>query len=378
MGTKLTIDRRGAPGTDRVTDGPDTPVAVQAHPVGGMPAARGLYDPANEHDACGVGFIAHVKGEASHAIVADGLAILENMTHRGAVGADPLVGDGAGMLMQIPDRLLRDEMGRAGVTLPPVGEYGVGQFFMPREEAQFERHRGIIERALQGEGLSVIGTRDVPVDNASLSKADNIRASEPRHLQVFVGRPDGIDDDAFERHLFLARKVVSNTVFAEEGTQDRGFYPVSMSARTIVYKGKFLAYQLGAYYADLTDERTESAVALVHQRFSTNTFPSWKLAHPYRMVAHNGEINTLRGNVNWMSARQASVSSPLFGDDIAKLWPISYEGQSDTACFDNALEFLVRGGYSLPHAMMTLIPRRGRTTAPWTPSATPSTSTTPR
>ena len=199
--------------------------------------------------------------------------------------------------------------------------------------------------------------RDVPVDNSSLSKAPEIAATEPRQIQVFIGAGrDAATQDQFERRLFLLRKVISNRIYDQYGGQETGFYPVSLSSSTIVYKGMFLAYQVGAYYKDLADPRFESAVALVHQRFSTNTFPSWKLAHPYRMVAHNGEINTLRGNVNWMAARQASVSSPLFGDDISKLWPISYEGQSDTACFDNALEFLQRGGYSLAHAVMMLIP----------------------
>ena len=203
----------------------------------------------------------------------------------------------------------------------------------------------------------LLGWRSVPVDNSSLSQDAAIRASEPVHRQVFIGRGDATEaGDAFERRLFILRKVISNAIFAETKGADSGFYIVSMSSRTLVYKGMFLAYQLGAYFRDLHDPRFASQMALVHQRFSTNTFPSWKLAHPYRMVAHNGEINTLRGNVNWMAARQASVASPLFGDEIEKLWPISYEGQSDTACFDNALEFLVMGGYELAHAAMTLIP----------------------
>ncbi len=207
------------------------------------------------------------------------------------------------------------------------------------------------------EGQQFLGFRDVPVDNSSLSKAPDIAATEPYHCQIFIGAGrDAATNHDFERKLFLLRKVISNRIYDQFGGQETGFYPVSLSSSTIVYKGMFLAYQVGAYYKDLSDPRFESAVALVHQRFSTNTFPSWKLAHPYRMVAHNGEINTLRGNVNWMAARQASVSSPFFGDDISKLWPISYEGQSDTACFDNALEFLVRGGYSMAHAVMMLIP----------------------
>ncbi|WP_442880097.1 glutamate synthase large subunit [Aurantimonas sp. A2-1-M11] len=322
-----------------------------------MPDAIGLYDPRNEHDACGVGFIAHMKNQKSHSIVEKGLQILQNLTHRGAVGADPLMGDGAGMLVQIPDRLFREEMAAQGVSLPAAGQYGVGHVFMP-QDAEKRRHiEAVFEEVVREEGQTILGWRDVPVSNEQLSKAPEIVATEPVHRQVFIGRAPALtSDDDFERRLFILRKAVSNRVHLETEGRDIGFYVVSLSARTIVYKGMFLAYQLGAYYADLTDPRFESALALVHQRFSTNTFPSWKLAHPYRMVAHNGEINTLRGNVNWMAARQASVDSELFGNDISKLWPISYEGQSDTACFDNALEFLTEGGYPLTHAMMMLIP----------------------
>ncbi len=321
------------------------------------PPAQGLYDPRNEHDACGVGFIAQMKNKASHSIVVDGLAMLENLTHRGAVGADPLVGDGAGVLVQVPDRFFREEMAGLGVTLPPAGQYGVGHWFMPQDEKLRAHIDDIIRESAQSEGLPLIGFRDVPVDNSSLSKAPEIVAAEPFHRQVFIGRtPDITDDEEYEARLYLLRKVISGRIYAENGNKDIGAYCVSLSARTIVYKGMFLAYQVGAYYKDLKDPRFETALILVHQRFSTNTFPSWKLAHPYRMVAHNGEINTVRGNNNWMAARQASVDSELFGNDISKLWPISYEGQSDTACFDNALEFLFQGGYSLAHSMMMLIP----------------------
>ncbi|OJF96643.1 glutamate synthase large subunit [Pararhizobium antarcticum] len=323
----------------------------------GMPKKQGLYDPRNEHDACGVGFVAHMKGQKSHQIVTDGLFILENLTHRGAVGADPLMGDGAGILVQIPDRFFREEMAAQGVTLPPAGDYAVGYLFMPRDEAQIAHFKSVIATVVAEEGQVLLGFRDVPVDNASLSKAADIAATEPHHVQVFIGAGrDAATNAEFERRLFTLRKVISNRIYDAFQGADTGFYPVSLSTKTIVYKGMFLAYQVAAYFKDLSDPRFESAVALVHQRFSTNTFPSWKLAHPYRMVAHNGEINTLRANVNWMAARQASVSSPLFGADISKLWPISYEGQSDTACFDNALEFLVQGGYPLSHAVMMLIP----------------------
>ncbi|UUP16885.1 glutamate synthase large subunit [Nitratireductor thuwali] len=327
------------------------------HAAWGLPATQGLYDPRNEHDACGVGFVAHMKGKKSHSIIGDGLAMLENLTHRGAVGADPLVGDGAGMLVQIPDRLFREEMAKQGVELPEPGTYGVGHVFMPQDKALQDHVEEVIADVVRSEGQVLLGFRDVPVDNSCLSKAPEIVASEPVHRQVFIGRGAGIaDEEDFERRLYILRKVISGRIHQESEGRDYGFYIVSLSARTIVYKGMFLAYQLGAYYHDLRDERFESALALVHQRFSTNTFPSWKLSHPYRMVAHNGEINTVRGNVNWMAARQASVDSELFGNDISKLWPISYEGQSDTACFDNALEFLYQGGYPMVHAMMMLIP----------------------
>ena len=323
----------------------------------GLPAAQGLYHPSNERDACGVGFIADLSNKPSHQTIKDGLFMLENLTHRGAVGADPLMGDGAGILVQIPHTFFKREMAKQDIDLPEPGHYAVGHFFMPRDEAIRTASIRIIEECAEAEGLQLIGARDVPVDNSSLSTAPDIMASEPIHLQVFIARPDSIDDqNVFERRIFLLRKVISNRVHKETQGRDNGFYPVSMSSRTIVYKGMFLAYQVSKYYLDLQDEAFESAMALVHQRFSTNTFPSWKLAHPYRMVAHNGEINTLRGNNNWMAARQASVDSELFGNDIAKLWPISYEGQSDTACFDNALEFLFQGGYSLVHSMMMLIP----------------------
>ncbi|MCC0037903.1 MAG: glutamate synthase large subunit [Brucellaceae bacterium] len=322
-----------------------------------QPTRAGLYDPRNEHDACGVGFIAQMKNVKSHQIVEDGLFMLENLTHRGAVGADPLVGDGAGVLVQIPDRFFREEMAAAGVELPPAGQYGVGHWFMPQDAALRAHIDELIAESAQSEGLPLIGFRDVPVDNSSLSKAPEIAAAEPYHRQVFIGRPAEItDDEEYEARLYILRKVISGRIFAENQNKDIGAYCVSLSARTIVYKGMFQAYQVGAYYKDLKDPRFETALILVHQRFSTNTFPSWKLAHPYRMVAHNGEINTVRGNNNWMTARQASVDSDLFGNNISKLWPISYEGQSDTACFDNALEFLFQGGYRLAHAMMMLIP----------------------
>nr|WP_201274067.1 glutamate synthase large subunit [Microvirga brassicacearum] len=320
-----------------------------------FPPAQGLYDPAREKDACGVGFIADMKNRRTHTIVEQGLAILENMDHRGAVGADPKSGDGCGILVQIPHRFFAAECAKLGIWLPEEGQYGVGHLFMPRDLEGIALVEEIVAKAIVAEGLQVLGWRDVPVDSRDLG--ESIKAGEPLHRQIFVGKGKAPDDeDAFERKLFLARKVISNAVYDMKDARTSGYYPVSLSSRTIVYKGMVLVHQLGKYYLDLQDPRFESAIALVHQRFATNTFPTWQLAHPYRMVAHNGEINTLRGNVNWMAARQASVDSDLFANDISKIWPISYEGQSDTACFDNALEFLVRGGYSLTHAMMMLIP----------------------
>lgn len=319
----------------------------------GRPVAQGLYNPANEHDACGIGFIANFKNAASHRIVERGLEMLVNLTHRGAVGADPLMGDGAGMLVQIPNRFF---IRAVDFTLPEKGAYAIAMIFYPNDQGLRDQCENLLKGCLKDEGLELIGTRPVPFDNACLS--DGVIATQPIIEQVFIARPEGMDVDDFERRLLITRKVISNRIYSElpQVQSDNGFYIVSMSARTIVYKGMFLADQLGAFYPDLSEPDFESAIALVHQRFSTNTFPSWKLAHPYRMTAHNGEINTIRGNVNWMAARQASVASELFGDDISKIWPVSYENQSDTACFDNALEFLVRGGYSLPHAAMTLIP----------------------
>ena len=320
-----------------------------------FPAAQGLYDPRNEKDACGVGFVARLNNEKSHDIIEKGLEILINLDHRGAVGADPLAGDGCGMLIQIPHDFLAEETAKANFKLPAPGAYGVASVFLPRDAEGRATVRAIIEKTITDEGQVLLGWRDVPVDSSGLGYS--VKPTEPVHVQVFIGRGAGMEDqNLFERKLYVLRKQISARVFALGEKRPAGFYVVSMSSRTLVYKGMLLATQLGDYFKDLRDPRIKSALALVHQRFSTNTFPTWSLAHPYRMVAHNGEINTLRGNVNWMAARQASVSSPLFGEDITKLWPISYEGQSDTACFDNALEFLVQGGYSLAHAAMMLIP----------------------
>ncbi len=318
--------------------------------------SSGLYDPANEHDACGVGFVANIKGHKSHAIVAQGLKILENLDHRGAVGADKLMGDGAGILIQIPDEYLRAEMAAQGVQLPAPGEYGVGMIFLPKEHASRLACVQELERAVKTEGQVLLGWRDVPVD-AELPMSPTVRAKEPVMRQIFIGRgPDVIVPDALERKLYVIRKTASSAIQALKLTHSREYYVPSMSCRTIIYKGLLLADQVGKYFKDLADPRVISALALVHQRFSTNTFPEWPLAHPYRMVAHNGEINTVKGNFNWMRAREGVMKSPVLGDDLKKLYPISFEGQSDTATFDNALELLTMSGYPLAHAMMMMIP----------------------
>jgi glutamate synthase (NADPH) large chain len=320
-----------------------------------LPERQGLYDPRQERDACGVGFVAHIKGKQSHDMVRQGLQVLENLTHRGAVGADPLAGDGAGILLQLPDAFLRKSCSAQGMVLPVAGDYGVGMLFLPREAKARAACEKAVEKKISAEGQKLLGWRDVPVDNTSLG--ESVKKVEPVVRQVFIGRGKNCKDtDSFERKLFVIRKTAEHAVNALPKNQGGGFYFSSLSSRTIVYKGMLLANQVGRYYLDLQDPDVVSALALVHQRFSTNTFPTWDLAHPFRMIAHNGEINTLRGNVNWMAARHAAMSSKLLGEDLEKLWPLIAEGQSDSACFDNALELLVAGGYSLPHAMMLLIP----------------------
>ena len=316
----------------------------------------GLYDPANEHDACGVGFVAHIKGHKSHAIVTQALKILENLDHRGAVGADPLMGDGAGILIQLPDALYREEMGKQGVALPPFGEYGVGMVFLPKEHASRMACEQELERAVKAEGQVLLGWRDVPV-NRDMPMSPRVREKEPVMRQIFIGRgADVIVQDALERKLYVIRKTASAAIQALGLKHSNEYYIPSMSSRTVVYKGLLLADQVGTYYLDLQDERCVSALGLVHQRFSTNTFPEWPLAHPYRYVAHNGEINTVKGNYNWMKAREGVMSSPVLGQDLQKLYPISFAGQSDTATFDNCLELLTMAGYPISQAVMMMIP----------------------
>ncbi len=318
--------------------------------------SQGLYDPSNEHDACGVGFVAHIKGQKSHAIVGQALKILENLDHRGAVGADALMGDGAGILIQLPDALYREDMAEQGVTLPAPGEYGVGMVFLPKEHASRLACEQELERAVLAEGQVLLGWRDVPV-NRDMPMSPTVRAKEPVMRQIFIGRGnDVIVQDALERKLYVIRKTASAAIQNLQLKHSKEYYVPSMSSRTIIYKGLLLADQVGTYFRDLEDPRCVSALGLVHQRFSTNTFPEWPLAHPYRYVAHNGEINTVKGNYNWMKAREGVMSSPVLGDDLKKLYPISFADQSDTATFDNCLELLTMAGYPISQAVMMMIP----------------------
>ncbi|WP_332825947.1 glutamate synthase central domain-containing protein, partial [Ramlibacter sp.] len=317
---------------------------------------HGLYAGANEHDACGVGFVAHIKGEKSHNIIQQALLILKNLDHRGAVGADKLMGDGAGILIQLPDALYREEMAKQGVELPPPGEYGVGMIFLPKEHASRLACEQEFERAIRAEGQVLLGWRDVPVDT-EMPMSPAVRKKEPIIKQVFIGRgTDVIVQDALERKLYVIRKTASAAIQRLKLKHSKEYYVPSVSSRTIIYKGLLLADQVGVYYKDLQDPRCASALGLVHQRFSTNTFPEWPLAHPYRYVAHNGEINTVKGNYNWMKAREGVMSSPVLAADLKKLYPISFPDQSDTATFDNCLELLTMAGYPLAQAVMMMIP----------------------
>lgn len=325
----------------------------------GFPKPQGLYDARNEHDACGVGFVAHIKGQKNHAIITQALEILKNIDHRGAVGADPLLGDGAGILTQIPDQLLRTWATSEGLELPQAGDYAVAMCFLPQDDASREMIVSVFEKFIKKEGQHLIGWRDVPVTLDGLGKT--VLESMPVIRQCIVGRGESCaDQNAFERKILAIRKQTQNPLAALAEKHDMPglteLYMPSFSTRTIVYKGLLLATQVGSFYDDLRNPEFVSALGLVHQRFSTNTFPSWKLAHPFRFMAHNGEINTVRGNVNWMNARRRTMESELLGADLDKMWPLIPHGQSDTACLDNALELLIAGGYSMVHAMMILVP----------------------
>src|SRR5580658_2165453 len=315
-----------------------------------QPGANGLYEPSYEHDACGIALVAKLRGEASHAVVEKALDALENLEHRGAEGADPSTGDGAGILLQIPDVFFRAV---AGVELPGPGMYGVGMCYLPTDAERRTELEALIEETIAAEGQRVLGWREVPVDERYVGMTAG--AAAPTIRQVLVGAASQIvDQDAFERMLYVIRRVI-------EREAGRDLAVPSFSSRTIVYKGMLTAPQLPHYFPDLRDPRLASRLALVHSRFSTNTFPSWELAHPYRMIAHNGEINTLRGNSNWMRARESQLRSELFGDDLAKVLPVVQPGGSDTADFDNVLELLVLSGRTIPHAVMMMVPEAYRT-----------------
>ena len=321
----------------------------------GYPPKQGLYDPQFEHDSCGVGFVVNVKGKKSHHIVRQALTLLLNLDHRGACGCEPNTGDGAGVLLQMPHKFLTKAALKAGIALPAAGQYGVGMVYLsPREEDRAACQKAFEQIVLE-EGQSVLGWRDVPTNNTSLGKT--ARSSEPFMRQVFIGRNPALTDDlAFERKLYVIRKRAVNTIQMGKLTGGSYWYMASVSCRTIVYKGMLMPLQVELYYPDLLDPDMESALVLVHSRFSTNTFPSWERGHPYRYVAHNGEINTLRGNINWMHARQAMFESEAFGSDLPKALPIINTNGSDSAMFDNCLELLVLAGRSLPHAVMMMIP----------------------
>ncbi len=322
-----------------------------------LPPKQGLYDPQFEHDACGVGFIVQMKGKKSHDIVEQGLTILLNLDHRGACGCEPNTGDGAGILMQVPHKFLKKVMQAEGIVLPEPGQYGVGAIYSSPDPVTRQKSREIFERIAIEEGQQVLGWRNVPTDHSSLG--ETAKSSEPFMEQVFIERnPELSDEQAFERKLYIIRKRAYNAIRVTQ--IDEHWYPSSLSCRTLVYKGMLMPVQVGQYYPDLHDPDMESALALVHSRFSTNTFPSWERSHPYRYIAHNGEINTLRGNINWMHARASLFESELFGDDLKKIQPVINVNGSDSTIFDNALELLVLSGRSLPHAIMMMIPE------PWT------------
>ncbi len=319
-----------------------------------LPLPQGLYHPRNEHDACGMGLVASIRGEKSHDIIRKGLEVLINLTHRGAAGCDPETGDGAGILIQVPHVFFARECGELGIQLPGPGDYGVAMVFLPVDRHSRLQCEGVFERIATEEGLKVLGWRDTPVNGDAIGR--EARASQPYIEQFFVARPEGMEEDTFERLLYLVRRRTENEIAASEIEEKEFFYVPSFSCRTIIYKGLMLAPQIEKFYFELANPLVTSALCLVHQRFSTNTFPSWKLAHPYRYIAHNGEINTVRGNVSWMNARQSVVEHPLHGEKINELFPVIMPNGSDSASLDNAVEFLFQSGRSLPHVMAMLIP----------------------
>ena len=318
------------------------------------PHAQGLYHPSHEHDACGMGFVVDLNGHKSHGIVEKGIQILINLTHRGACGCDPDTGDGAGILIQIPHEFFQRECGKLGFMLPEPGHYAVGMMFLPVEQKQRLLCEGIVEKVAREEGLTVLGWRDTPLEGDAIGR--QARAIQPYIEQIFIEKPEDLDQNAFERKLYVVRRLADHAVAASDLREKDLFYVASLSSRTIIYKGLLLAPQIAEFYRELADPLTKSSLCMVHQRFSTNTFPTWPLAHPYRMICHNGEINTVRGNVNWMNARESVLRSDLFGDDLKKIFPVINPGGSDTASLDNAVELLTLAGRELPHVMAMLIP----------------------
>jgi glutamate synthase domain-containing protein 1 len=316
---------------------------------------NGMYDATFEHDACGMGFVADVKGRKSRSIIDKGLDILKNLQHRGAVGADPETGDGSGILIQMPDEFIRKVAAERKIKLPAEGKYGVGMMFLPQDPIRRKAVENIVEKIVVDENQRFLGWRDVPVNTSVPGKG--ARATQPFIRQCFIGAAKNISNqDEFERKLYAIRRIIDHRVRAELDCDRSEYYVPSFSSKTLVYKGMLLAPQLTAFYKDLADKDMKSAMTMLHLRFSTNTFPTWDLAHPFRMIAHNGEINTLRGNKNWMAARQHVMESPYFGKDLKRMLPIIMEGQSDSATFDSVLELLVMSGRSVPHAMMMMIP----------------------
>ncbi|MDO7907190.1 glutamate synthase large subunit [Paenibacillus sp. JX-17] len=322
----------------------------------GLPPKQGLYDPQFEKDACGMGFVAHIKGKPSHQIVQQALTMLVNMEHRGGQGSEPNSGDGAGLMMQIPHHFFKEELAEQGVSLPEPGRYGVGMLFLSTDEAVRSRHEQRLIGIIEEEGQQVLGFRDVPTYDEMLGVS--AKAAKPHVRQVFIGRSAELKDDMdFERKLYLIRRRAELAIrYSDDEEHGSTFYVSSLSCRKVVYKGMLTTEQVGQFYLDLQDARVESAIALIHSRFSTNTFPSWERAHPYRFMIHNGEINTMRGNVNWMHARQSLFKSEVFGDDLAKVKPVINPDGSDTAMFDNTFEFLYLSGRSLPHVAMMMVP----------------------
>lgn len=341
----------------------------------GLPPKQGLYDPQFEKDACGMGFVAHIKGVKSHTIIRQALTVLENMEHRGGQGSEPNTGDGAGIMLQIPHGFFKRELSRQGVELPAEGDYAVGMLFLPQDSAVREALESKLEAIIAEEGQRVIGWRTVPTDDAKLG--ESALKAKPYVRQVFVSRDAALADElAFERKLYVIRKRAELAIrYAGLEGGDMFYFP-SFSSKKIVYKGMLTTEQVRSFYVDLNDEAMETAIALVHSRFSTNTFPSWERAHPYRYLIHNGEINTLRGDVNWMHARQSLFASELFGEDLDKIKPIINPDGSDTAMFDNTLEFLYLAGRSLPHVAMMMVPEPWSNHEDMSPEKKPSMNTT--